>query len=177
MAHFVNPAVRRRVLHGLRNEGQLADALGAHNLPDSEPADVVHMEDAAGRKVTDPVTIKHFLRHREMAVNILRDRNASPQMREQAARVLSLPCRFFEVKSLVVQQGAGRVSMSTKARRRKENWERRYGAKFYTVAFDDRRGAKYSGNRLYFREGVGSAALSDFEPAADFGELRAKLGV
>jgi hypothetical protein len=45
--------VRWRVLHGLRNEAVLAEALSAHNLPDSEPADVVLLANADGEFVTD----------------------------------------------------------------------------------------------------------------------------
>src|SRR5262245_37258991 len=38
---YRSPAVRRRVLHGLRNEAEFAHATGGHNLPDPEPADVM----------------------------------------------------------------------------------------------------------------------------------------
>jgi hypothetical protein len=63
-----------------------------------------------------------------------------------------------------------------KARRRKERWEERYAAPFHTVAFDDRKGRKFSGHRLYYRRGVGSVRLSAMEKMADFGELLGKLG-
>jgi hypothetical protein len=60
--------------------------------------------------------------------------------------------------------------------RRKRRWEQRYGAAFHTVAFDDRRGKKYSGHRLYFRHGVGSCTLAHLEKVADFDGILARIG-
>jgi hypothetical protein len=63
--------------------------------------------------------------------------------------------------------------MSAAARRRKERWTSRYAAPFSTVCFDDRRGRKFSGTRLYYRAGVGSTTLGKMRPAADFEALLA----
>ena len=51
--------------------------------------------------------------------------------------------------------------MITPAVARKTRWERRFGSRFITVAIDDRRGKKFSGNRLYFREGYAVLDGSD----------------
>src|SRR5437764_516539 len=63
---------RLRALRGVRNESELAEAIGGFNLPDSEPADVVHLLDAAGKPVTSAEGIRHALRQRERAVKALR---------------------------------------------------------------------------------------------------------
>lgn len=172
---YRQPAVRRRVLHGLRNEGELARAVDGHNLPDSEPADVVQTVSASGELLTDHQQVRDALNHREVAVQTLRRRGASDEAKEAARRVLAQPCVFFEVKTLIVQ-AAGKIHMSTKAVARKLRWEKRYGAKFVTVAVDDRKGKKHSGNRLYFRAGVGSVKLADMEPMRDFNHILDKVG-
>ncbi len=176
--------MRRRVLHGLRNEAELAAALGAHNLPDSEPADVVLLADPRGEIIADPQRVKDFLRRRESAVTFLRRWARDPGQGENAralyekARSLveDYTLHFFEVKTLIVQRGAGAIHMSAAAVRRKDRWSERYAAPFHTVAFDDRRGQKHSGHRLYYRRGVGSAKLADMQRAADFGDLLTKAG-
>jgi hypothetical protein len=184
LARFRSPAVRRRVLHGLRNEAELATALGAHNLPDSEPADVVLLADPQGEIIADPQRVKDHLRRREVAVDFLRRWEREPgygpnawEMYEKARSLVEdYTLHFFEVKTLIVQQGAGAVHMSSAAVGRKRRWEERYAAPFHTVAFDDRRGHKHSGHRLYYRRGVGSAKLADMQRAADFGDLLTKAG-
>lgn len=169
LARFSSPAVRRRVLHGLRNEGELAKALGGHNLPDSEPADVVMLSKHDGEVVTDPVSIKSHLRLR--ADLVARLPGMTGRTREEAERFLAQhPLRFVEVKTLVTSP-EGRIRMSAKAARRKEAWAKKYAADFYTVAFDDRRGKKHSGSRLYWKAGVGSSRLADMTPAASFDDL------
>jgi hypothetical protein len=184
---FTNAAVRRKVLHGLRNEKQLSDAIDGHNLPDSEPADVAFGVTPEGELLTHPGATREFLARREAAVKLLRDVEAHGGARQfhsasaleairKAEEVVAAPLHFFEVKSLVTQKGAGAVHMSAKARRRKEAWEERYAAPFHTVAFDDRRGHKHSGHRLYYRRGVGSVRLSAMEKVADFDELMARAG-
>jgi hypothetical protein len=97
-------------------------------------------------------------------------RAAIARARETAAA----PLVFFECKTLIVQQGAGAVHMSAKARRRKEAWVEKYGAEFVTVTFNDRRGHKHSGHRLYYRRGVGSAKLSAMEKVNSFDDLMAQ---
>jgi hypothetical protein len=165
LARFRSPAVRRRVLHGLRNEAELAAALSAHNLPDSEPADVVLLADPQGEIITDPQRVKDHLRRREIAVDFLRRWEREPgrgpnawDLYEKARSLVEdFTLHFFEVKTLIVQRGAGAVHMSSAAVSRKNRWSERYAAPFHTVAFDDRRGHKHSGHRLYYRRGVGSA--------------------
>jgi hypothetical protein len=178
--------VRRRVLHGLRNEGQMAKAITAHNLPDSEPADVVWAISPEGELLEQAEDVKAFLARREAAVKLLADlgqhgdearfhgRHAHEAI-ARAREIVAAPLVFFECKTLITQQGPGAIHMSRKARQRKEEWSRRYGAEFWTVAFDDRRGHKHSGHRLYARRGVGSARLAAMDRAADFGELMAKI--
>ena len=182
LERFANVAVRRRVLHGLRNEAELAKAIDGHNLPDSEPADVVLLAGPAGELVTDAGRVKDFLRRREAAVAFLRRWRREPGQGPNAlalhdkarALVEDHTLIFFECKTLIVQQGAGAVHMSAKARRRKERWEERFSAPFFTVAFDDRRGHKHSGHRLYYRRGVGSAKLSAMEKVNSFDDLMAQ---
>jgi hypothetical protein len=79
--------------------------------------------------------------------------------------------RFVEVKTLTTLHGPGRVKMTAGARERKERWEKKYQAKFVTVALDDRRSHHYSGNRLYVRCGTGSVRLQDMQKAKDFEQL------
>jgi hypothetical protein len=66
------------------------------------------------------------------------------------------------------------IRMSARAVARKRKWSERYAADFHTVAFDDRRGRKASGNRLYYKAGVGTARLGDMEPADDFEDVLLK---
>ncbi len=185
---FTSLAVKRRVLHGLRNEREMADALSMSNLPDSEPADVVLAITPWGEVLSDPAEVKEYLGAREAAVKLLRDVEAgggagqfhSPSALESIARAREIaggPLHFFEVKTLVTQHGQGHVTMSKKAADRKRTWERKYAATFHTVAFDDRRSHHASGHRLYYRRGVGSAKLSAMERIDGFEDILSKAGV
>lgn len=160
-ARYTSHARRRRVIHAVRNEGELATAIGGYNLPDSEPADVAYIDldeigpdyRPTGNKIrfADNRDFRSFLRHREMLVRRMRDRRTPP---EEAARIQHVletlqPLHFFEVKTLLTAQ-AGAVHMSKEARKKKEGWVRRYHAHFHLVALDDRRGGKYSGHRFHF---------------------------
>jgi hypothetical protein len=170
-------AVRRRVLHGLRNEAVLAEALDAHNLPDSEPADVVLLVNADGQLVTDREFIMNHMRRREDVVRELERMAPDDRVRPAYEQWLAAhQLHFFEVKTLITQGGAGAIHMSGAAVKRKERWAKRYAAPFHTVAFDDRRGKKHSGHKLYFRYGVGSVKLSEMEKAGDFGDILGKAG-
>src|SRR5262249_37572060 len=81
LSRVVNRAVRNRVLHGLRNEGQLAEAVGGFNLPDSEPADVLlvydigtgQFLDLSGKDISGMPAHRGFLAVREHAVRTLRE--------------------------------------------------------------------------------------------------------
>jgi hypothetical protein len=52
---------------------------------------------------------------------------------------------------------------SRRAASRKLGWQDRYAADWSTIVYDDRKGAKFSGHRLHYRAGVGSAKLSDLQ--------------
>jgi hypothetical protein len=175
LQRFTSAAVRRRVLHGLRNERLLAEALGALNLPDSEAADVVLVVGPTGELVTDHKAVLSFLRVREDAVR--RASRMTPEERTAAGldAVLSAPVHFFEVKTLRTS-ARNRIQMSRHAAGRKRGWERRFAGTFWTVIMDDRKGAKYSGNRLYLRKGVGNTALSQAAPVGDFSDLLGEVG-
>ena len=69
-----------------------------------------------------------------------------------------------------------RVYMSKHARGRKAGWEKRYAAPFYTVVVDDRRGQKFSGNRVYVARGARGFKLSDMTPVAGLGDVLGELG-
>jgi hypothetical protein len=172
----VSLAVRRKVLHGLKNEKELADAWGAYNLPDSEPADCILLFDALGEAITDPETIKHHMVQREDAVRALRTQPAdSPQAKHARELLTRHTALFVECKTLITSK-RGAFQMSDKARHAKERWRDRYGVPFVTVCFDDRRGHKHSGNRLYIKAGAGSASIADMRPVADFSELLGAAG-
>jgi hypothetical protein len=175
LMRFTSAAVRRRVLHGLRNELQLAEALGGLNLPDSEAADVVLIVGPAGELVTDHKAVLSFLRVREDAVR--RAAKMTPEEVQAAGlgAVLSAPLYLLECKTLITS-ARGQVRVSRHARGRKRAWARRYAAPFGTVIFDDRRGAKYSGNRLYYRPDVGTTSLSRAFPVGSFGDLAGEIG-
>ena len=141
-------ARRRRVIKAVRNEGELADAIGGFNFPDSEPADVCHMTDAAGKPVTTADGVRQALGLREVAVKTVQNKDSTPEQRKAAERLLKQPAHFFEVKTLLTT-AKDKVSMSAKAVRRKERWMDRYGVLFSVVLIDDRKGLKYSGNRVH----------------------------
>jgi hypothetical protein len=175
LLRFTSAAVRRRVLHGLRNELQLAQALGALNLPDSEAADVVFLVGPGGEVITDHKAVLSALRVREDAVR--RAKGLTPEQRTAAGldAVLSTPLHLFEVKTLITS-ARDRIQMSRFATGRKRGWARRFGGTFWTVIMDDRKGAKYSGNRLYLRKGVGNTALSQATSVGDFSDLIGEVG-
>jgi hypothetical protein len=164
----------------------LADAINALNLPDSEPADVVLLVSVDGEILSDPEQVKRSLRNREMATGLLQLGHWGPDGRPAARgtqvgestlaaarRILAQPLVMFEVKTLITAE-SGKIRMSKKAVARKRQWSQKYGADFVTVAFDDRRGHKHSGHRLYYRRGVGTARLEDMEKVQDFEEVLEK---
>jgi hypothetical protein len=169
-------ARRRRVIAAVRVEAELADAIDGYNLPDSEPADVIYAEDATGKRLTTRTQVKDFLSRREAAVRVLNNRNASPEARASAERVLELPCHFVEVKTLLVSAKSA-VHMSHAARKRKERWQNRYGASFSVVAVDDRRGKKHSGHRIHVAVGelAGTFNLHQMDKADSLGAVLSKL--
>jgi hypothetical protein len=169
-----NAAVRRRVLHGLRNEGELADAVDGFNLPDSEAADVIVLVTPGGEEVTDPEYLRSHMKVREDVVRRLRSGTAGDQEEELRRWLDGHRLAFIEVKTLVTSK-AGAIRMSAAAVARKRRWENRFGAAFSTVCFDDRRGHKYSGTRLYFRPGVGSTTLARMKPVGSFEAVLALL--
>lgn len=146
---YKDVARRRRIIKAVRNEGELADAIGGYNLPDSEPADVVHILDAVGKPIRDRMVVKHVLAMREHVVKELRRRNLDPDRRRVLEHVLAQQqVHFFEVKTLLTSP-KGTVHISAKAMKRKVRWADRYHASFHQVAFDDRRGSKHSGHRVH----------------------------
>lgn len=170
-SRYKDVARRRRVIHAVKNESELAAAIGGHNLPDSEPADVVHMIDAAGQPITDHQAIKTALRQREEAVTALKTGRMpsggelGQQAREAYEARLALPAHFFEVKTLLTSKNDA-VHMNAKALKRKERWMDRYAVSFSVVAIDDRRGQKHSGNRVYIapHELGGTTRLAHMKP-------------
>ncbi len=164
---------RRQVIAALKSEDELAEGIGGKQLPESEPADVLLLLDALGEPVTDAEALKQALRQREEAVRALRRLPKDDPRRADYARVLEPPLLAFEVKTLLVQGGAGAIHMSGPAVARKERFEKRYGAVWSTVAMDKRRGAKQSGHLLYFKVGLHSGKLAAMEKVADFSELLA----
>jgi hypothetical protein len=175
LMRFTSAAVRRRVLHGLRSERQLAEALGALNLPDSEAADVVFLVGPGGEVITDHKAVLSALRVREDALR--RAKGLTPEERTAAGldAVLSSTLAFYEVKTLRTSKRDS-VYMSGRARARKAGWEKRYAAPFFTVVVDDRRGKKFSGNRVYVARGARSFKLADMTPVASLGDVLGELG-
>jgi hypothetical protein len=157
---FRDVARRRRVIKAVKNEGELSRAIQGANLPDSEPADVVQMSDPNGRPITDPAHVKEALRRREWAVKRLKQPDVSDADREQCRRILASPCAFVELKTLLTAKGNA-VHMSKGAQARKARWMKKYAATFHTVALDDRRGKKFSGNRCYVVHGFASTVRLD----------------
>lgn len=166
-------ARRRRVIRAVRNEGKLADAVDGWNLEDSEPADVVRIEDATGKPLRTREAVKTALRWRELATETLKDRNASEERKDGARRVLSCACEFYEVKSLLTA-ARNSVSIGAKPLKRKQRWERKYGAAFSVVVIDDRRGAKHSGHKVYVARGelAKTFRLDTMQKASDFAAVR-----
>ncbi len=172
---FRAAAIKHRVRKGLRNEGELSQAIDGHNLPDSEPADVVTLVNPGGEVITNPEQIKKHLVTREHAVRKLADKDTPPEYKATLKEWIDgHELHFYEVKTLVTQSGSGAIHMSPAAVKRKKRWEKKYQAPFSTVAMDDRKGKKHSGNRLYYKAGVGSSKLADMTPVKSFEEIVAK---
>jgi hypothetical protein len=176
---YADVARRRRVIHAVKNEGELAAAIGGHNLPDSEPADVVHIVDATGKALTDRDAIRAALRQREESVKALKTGlspyTGQPLGADQRAAYearLKLPAHFFEVKTLLTSK-ADAVRMSAKAMKRKERWMDKFGVSFSVVAIDDRKGKKHSGNRVYVapHELGGTTRLEHMRPVASLADV------
>jgi hypothetical protein len=203
---YRDTARRRRVIKAVKNEGELAAAIGGHNLPDSEPADVVHVTTPDGKRVTDGAAVKQFLRDRELGLRwkknpppelidpasrpeylatldpgtraqLLKHYKEDAAERERVKAALASECHFFEVKTLLVS-ATDAVHMSKPAMKRKERWMRRYGISFHTVALDDRRGKKFSGNRVYvIANAFGSTVrLDHMEKAPDMAAVLGLVG-
>jgi hypothetical protein len=178
-ARVVSVARRRRALHALRNEARVADAVGGHHLPDSEPADVVYAADAAGKPIADPTEVRRLLRRRAYAVAALKaDTNPvtgaplAADARAAYERFLAQPVHLFEVKTLLVSPHH-KVRITRQALARKIAWAEKYAVPFHLVALDDRRGAKRSGNRLYFvRNGLaGTVRFDQMRPVRSMADL------
>jgi hypothetical protein len=196
LAKYRDPAVRRRIVHALKNEAELANAVGGYNVPDSWPADVMIVVGADGRLLSADPGFKgaEFLKLRERALDLQRNKLPFPDERgrqlgglfaqvegEAIRRVrqkeadalreaLSATVVFAEVKTKWTS-ASDTISMSRKATNRKLKWEQRYQGEFHTVVFDDRRGHKFTGSRLYFKRGVGTAQLSAMMKADSFGAV------
>lgn len=90
----------------------------------------------------------------------------------------------IEVK-MVHDGKADRVHMRKDSRQRKEEWiEGRKGRKAYTVVVDNRdkfEGGKhkqrYSGNKIYWKEGVGAFSFSTMQTARSMADLKRQLGL
>ncbi|HEY1191542.1 MAG TPA: hypothetical protein VGE74_28175, partial [Gemmata sp.] len=171
----VSVAHRRRVIAALKSEAELSTAIQGHNLPDSEPADVVHILDPEGKPVTDPEHVRKTLRQRAQAVEALRSGaypgTGAPLTAEARAgfeKVMAQPAHFFEVKTLLTSP-RDVVRMSKKAMARKERWVAKYGITFHTVAIDQRQGSKHSGHRVYVIPNAfsGTVRLDQMQKAPD----------
>jgi hypothetical protein len=169
---FRDAARRRRVLASFRAEAELADGIGAHQLPDSEPGDVVYLHDPLGKPIADPAHVKQALAVRATAVDRLKDPALDDAQKAFLRQILATPAHVFEVKSLQTTN-RNYVQMNPKALAAKRAWAQKYGANFHTVAVDMRRGAKHSGHRLYVLPNTVTATtrLDAMRKAADPQEL------
>lgn len=174
LERFTSRANRRKVIHALKNEAELATALQAHNLPDSEPADVVLLVDPDGKRITDPEAIRSHMRIREDVIRRLHKAGAD-EMQAERKWLAGHKLHFVEVKTLWTQKGPGAIKMSAKAARRKERWAARYEAPFHTVVLDDRKGGKHSGHRIYYKGGVGSTTLGAMTKVEDLGAILGQM--
>lgn len=84
----------------------------------------------------------------------------------------------LELKSLI-QGEHGKIHMSSEALGRKVALSRKTGDPFHTVALDDRdvynggaNKALHSGNRMYYRRGLGNYNVSTMHPVKDMDEMR-----
>lgn len=178
-------ARRRRVIKAVRNEAELAAAIGGYNLQDSEPADVMRVG-GPGSKPTafaDPGQMRAYLRDRARLVSRLKGlrsgkvkpgRFDAPDAADQLEAFLTRdePLHFIEVKTLLTS-ATGAVRMSSKARARKERWAEKYGAVFSVVGIDDRRGRKASGHRVHVAPGElgGTTHLASMRKAGTMADV------
>jgi hypothetical protein len=176
-------ARRRRIIKAVRNEAELADAIQGYNLPDSEPADVVHVLDATGKPIRDRAVVKHVLAQREHIVKELKNKATDPERRKVLEHVMARQqVHFFEVKTLLTAAKSA-VHVNGPAMKRKARWAAKYGATFHLVALDDRRGQKHSGHRVYVAANklAGTNHLDQMTRAADLasvlGHATGKAGV
>jgi hypothetical protein len=172
-----NLARRRRVLKAIRAEGELADAINACWLEDSEPADLAFALDSRGRRITEPARLKEWLRRREVLVRVVNDPSRTAEDRRRAEEGLqSAPLHFIEVKTLCTSEKDA-VHMTGPARRRKEGWAEKYGAHFHVVALDRRRGRKFSGGVAYVAadELAGTFRLSAMARVDSLGAVLAEV--
>jgi hypothetical protein len=171
LGRFTSPARRRMVLAALRAESEITHATDGWNVPDSAAFDVVVLVTPDGEFLQDPQTVQHHLRLRKDAVKRLARMQAGEERDKLQGWLDSHTLTAIEVKSIQTQHHAGKVTMSSKATARKLRWAEMYAAEVLTVAVDDRRGRHYSGNRLAWKCGVGSARLSDMTRASDHAAL------
>lgn len=156
---FRDVARRRRVLAALRAEKELAAAIGAHHLPDSEPADILYLHDPLGKVITDPAHIKQTLAVRARAVERLRDPNIDEGQRAFLQRILDTPAHALEVKTLQKSR-RNRVQMTPRALATKRAWSEKHAVPFHTAVVDLRRGGKHSGHRLYIAPNTTAPTVS-----------------
>jgi hypothetical protein len=172
---YRDTARRRRVIVAVNNEGKLSRAIQGANLPDSEPADVVHLLDPNGRPVTDPAHVKAALRRREWAVARLKRPDLSESDRDQCRRILASPAALIEVKTLLTAKGHT-VHMSAAAQKRKARWMKKYAVTFFTVALDQRRGQKHSGHEVHIVHGfAGTVRLDQMERVPNLEAVRGHI--
>jgi hypothetical protein len=174
LSRFTSPAVKRRIAHALKNEAEFAEAAGGWNVPDSAAFDVIVAVDPGGEFIDKPDRLRSLLRQREDARRRLKADPEGPQAGELQGWLDSHTVVAVEIKTLWTA-AADKVRMSPKAVRRKERYAERVGATSATLIFDDRRGRKHSGNRLYLKAGVGTARLDQAEAVEDFSGVLDKL--
>jgi hypothetical protein len=162
---YKDVARRRRIVAALKAEAELATAIGGFNEPDSRPADVLHVTDAAGKPLTDPQKIRHALAEREAAVKSLTtgkvhfagltthavhatDRPLTPEWEDAMGEVLARPADAIEVKTLQTSP-RHQVYLNPAAQKRKKRYAEKYAIGFAVVAVDRRRGKKNSGHAVY----------------------------
>jgi hypothetical protein len=174
LSHFTSPAIKRRITHALRNEAEFSEATGGWNVPDSAAFDVVIAVNPGGEFVDKPDRLRSLLRQREDALRRLKTDPEGPQAQELRQWLDSHQVYAVEVKTLWTAAN-DKVRMSPKATARKERYAERVGATSATVVFDDRKGKKHSGNRLYVKQGVGTLRLADAHAVGGFDEALEKL--
>jgi hypothetical protein len=153
----VDVARSRRVKAAHKRELELAEAIGGFNLPDSEPADVMHVPELAadGSRTGRPLKLtsreaRKLLADRAKMVVRMNSPETPERDRELIRHLLEVrqPVTFFEVKTLL-KRNESKVSISREALAKKERWEAKYHARFNLVVVDDRKGHKHSGHRVY----------------------------